>query len=78
MNVATPELLEAREDFTRSDLQEIGLSEQAKDPYFLKQPRAKQLGALKAGETIIVKTQDGWEKANLEAATSEYQNGSYM
>ena len=78
VNVATPELLEAWEDVTRFGHQEIGLSEQANDPYFLKQPRAKQLGALKLGETIIVKTQDGWEKANLEAATSEYQNGSYM
>ena len=30
------------------------------------------------GETIIVKTQDGWEKANLEASTAEYQICSYI
>ena len=78
VNLATAELPEVREDVTMPRHQERLTSEQAKDPYFLKQPKAKQSGALKVGETIIVKTQDGWEKANLEAATAEYKNGSYM
>ena len=78
VNLATTELPEVREDVTMPRHQEGSTIEQAKDPYFLKQPKSKQSGALKVGETIIVKTQDGWQKAQLEASTKEYKNGSYM
>ena len=70
VNLSTEEGLEKREDVTSS--------KECKEPYFLVQPRAKQKGALEVGDIVVIKTQDGWEKAKLESKTAEYQNTSYM
>ena len=78
LDLSTDEVAERREDVTGQRDQHALATKVTKEPYFLVQPRGKQKGALEIGDNVVVKTQDGWEKARLESKTAEYQNGSYM
>ena len=78
LDISSEEVVEKRTDVTCQKDQQSHILKETKEPYFLIQPRAKQKGALEVGDNVVVKTQDGWEKARLESRTDEYQNGSYM
>ena len=78
LDLSTEEVVEKRVDVTSSQDQQNLVRKETREPYFLVQPKAKKKGALQAGDNVMVKTQDGWEKARLESKTVEYQNGSYM